>query len=63
MLHELIFQLTCLINFVSSMKTHVCIQQTALDLIGRGYEVHVVADSTSSRSMVDRMFALKVRFF
>ncbi|CAL8405731.1 unnamed protein product [Arctogadus glacialis] len=41
------------------VETHVCIQQTALDLIGRGYEVHVVADSTSSRSMVDRMFALK----
>lgn len=41
------------------VETHVCIQQTALDLIGRGYEVHVVADATSSRSMVDRMFALK----
>ncbi|KAM3873945.1 isochorismatase domain-containing protein 1 [Diretmus argenteus] len=41
------------------VETHVCIQQTALDLIGRGYEVHVVADSTSSRSMVDRMFALQ----
>ncbi|KAG7280797.1 hypothetical protein CRUP_035462 [Coryphaenoides rupestris] len=41
------------------VETHVCIQQTALDLIGRGYEVHVVADGTSSRSMVDRMFALK----
>ncbi|KAK0137866.1 Isochorismatase domain-containing protein 1 [Merluccius polli] len=41
------------------VETHVCIQQTALDLIGRGFEVHVVADSTSSRSMVDRMFALK----
>lgn len=41
------------------VETHVCIQQTAMDLIGRGYEVHVVADATSSRSMVDRMFALK----
>ncbi|KAM4615247.1 isochorismatase domain-containing protein 1 [Polymixia lowei] len=41
------------------VETHVCIQQTALDLIARGYEVHVVADSTSSRSMMDRMFALE----
>ncbi|XP_062340423.1 isochorismatase domain-containing protein 1 [Osmerus eperlanus] len=41
------------------VETHVCIQQTALDLIGRGYEVHIVADSTSSRSMMDRMFALE----
>ncbi|XP_071762361.1 isochorismatase domain-containing protein 1 [Centroberyx gerrardi] len=41
------------------VEAHVCIQQTALDLIGRGYEVHIVADSTSSRSMMDRMFALE----
>ncbi|KAA0703597.1 Isochorismatase domain-containing protein 1 [Triplophysa tibetana] len=41
------------------VETHVCIQQTALDLIGRGFEVHVVADATSSRSMMDRMFALE----
>ncbi|XP_063066612.1 isochorismatase domain-containing protein 1 [Engraulis encrasicolus] len=41
------------------VETHVCIQQTALDLIGRGYEVHIVADATSSRSMIDRMFALE----
>ncbi|KAG9487856.1 isochorismatase domain-containing protein 1 isoform X1 [Eleutherodactylus coqui] len=40
-------------------KTHVCIQQTALDLIGRGVEVHIVADASSSRSMMDRMFALE----
>jgi nicotinamidase-related amidase len=38
----------------------VCIQQTALELIGRGIEVHIVADATSSRSMMDRMFALEV---
>ncbi|KPP72898.1 isochorismatase domain-containing protein 1-like, partial [Scleropages formosus] len=42
------------------VETHVCIQQTALDLIGRGFEVYIVADSTSSRSMMDRMFALEV---
>uniref|UniRef100_A0A8C1XZB4 Isochorismatase domain-containing protein 1 n=1 Tax=Cyprinus carpio TaxID=7962 RepID=A0A8C1XZB4_CYPCA len=41
------------------LQTHVCIQQTALDLIGRGFEVHIVADATSSRSMMDRMFALE----
>uniref|UniRef100_A0A674APE1 Isochorismatase domain-containing protein 1 n=1 Tax=Salmo trutta TaxID=8032 RepID=A0A674APE1_SALTR len=40
-------------------QTHVCIQQTALDLLARGFEVHIVADSTSSRSMMDRMFALE----
>ncbi|KAG9353801.1 hypothetical protein JZ751_011925 [Albula glossodonta] len=44
------------------VETHVCIQQTALDLIGRGLDVHIVADATSSRSMMDRMFALEVNF-
>ncbi|NXG63475.1 ISOC1 protein, partial [Hemiprocne comata] len=41
------------------VETHVCIQQTALELVGRGLEVHIVADATSSRSMMDRMFALE----
>nr|XP_006007754.1 PREDICTED: isochorismatase domain-containing protein 1 isoform X2 [Latimeria chalumnae] len=41
------------------VETHVCIQQTALDLTGRGLEVHIVSDATSSRSMMDRMFALE----
>lgn len=41
------------------VETHVCIQQTALDLLGRGVEVHIVADASSSRSMMDRMFALE----
>lgn len=38
----------------------MCIQQTALELVGRGIEVHIIADATSSRSMMDRMFALEV---
>jgi len=33
-----------------------------LELIGRGLEVHIVADATSSRSMMDRMFALEASF-
>ncbi|TFK11624.1 protein lin-7-like protein A [Platysternon megacephalum] len=41
------------------VETHVCIQQTALELVGRGVEVHIAADATSSRSMMDRMFALE----
>merc|ERR1712055_229555 len=34
------------------IETHVCVQQTALDLISDGYEVIVIADATSSRSLV-----------
>ena len=38
----------------------MCVQQTALDLVAKGYDVHVVADAVSSRTMVDRLFALEV---
>lgn len=41
------------------IEAHVCIYQTTLDLLNRGYTVHVVADAVSSRSMTDRMVALK----
>ena len=38
-------------------QAHVCVLQTALELRWRGYEVHVVADGTSSRFNTDRMTA------
>lgn len=37
----------------------MCVQQTALDLIGRNYEVHVIADASSSRTMTERMLAFE----
>ncbi|XP_053908329.1 isochorismatase domain-containing protein 2 [Cuculus canorus] len=40
------------------IETQACILQTALDLMGRGLDVHVVADACSSRSQVDRAVAL-----
>jgi len=42
-----------------SVQTHVCVQQTVIDLLERGFEVHVVADATSSRSEMDRLIALQ----
>ena len=41
-------------------QAHVCVLQTCLELRRRGYEVLVVADASSSRSQVDRMFAFEV---
>ena len=41
------------------IEAHVCVQQTALELLDQGLEVHLIADSTSSRSMTDRMFAFE----
>ena len=40
------------------IETHVCIYQTATDLLGRGLEVTVVADAVSSRTERNRQIAL-----
>lgn len=34
---------------VCGIETHVCVNQTALDLLGRGVEVHVAEDAVGSR--------------
>ncbi|XP_064479567.1 isochorismatase domain-containing protein 2-like [Ornithodoros turicata] len=41
------------------IEAHVCIQNTALNLLEQGFNVHVVVDACSSRTMVDRMFAFE----
>ncbi len=35
------------------IETHVCVQQTALDLVSRDYDVFVCADATGSRRQID----------
>jgi len=34
---------------LAGMETHVCVYQTAVDLLDKGYEVYLVADAVSSR--------------
>ena len=41
------------------LETHACIYHTTLDLLEQDFEVHVVVDACSSRSMTDRVFAFK----
>lgn len=41
------------------LETHVCIEQTAIDLLDNGYDVHIVADCTTSRSAEDRYLAFQ----
>ncbi|MCZ7557250.1 MAG: hydrolase [Bacteroidia bacterium] len=36
------------------IEAHVCVYQTARDLIGLGYNVHVVSDAVSSRTPANR---------
>src|SRR5688572_26242991 len=35
---------------VAGMETHICVYQTARDLVGAGYRVHVLADGVASRT-------------
>jgi nicotinamidase-related amidase len=36
------------------IETHACIRHTTIDLIEQGFNVHIVVDACSSRTMVDR---------
>ena len=43
---------------LAGIETHVCVYQTAADLIQHGYVVEVVADAVSSRKPADRDIGL-----
>jgi nicotinamidase-related amidase len=40
------------------IETHVCVLQTAMDLLQGGWEVTVISDATSSRNSNDRKEAI-----
>ncbi len=44
---------------ILGIETHVCIQQTTMDILARGKSVHVVADAVSSRTEFNRSIGLE----
>jgi nicotinamidase-related amidase len=44
---------------VCGIETHICIQQTVLDCLKKGFEVFLISDSMGSRNRVDHEIALK----
>ena len=43
---------------LAGIETHVCVYQTAVDLIEAGYEVHTIVDCVSSRTLENKNLAL-----
>ena len=44
---------------IAGIETHVCVQQTALDLLTEGYLVQVAVDAVSTRHAIDNDVALR----
>jgi nicotinamidase-related amidase len=44
---------------VCGMETHVCVQQTVLDLMAAGWRVYVAADAVAARFAIDHDTALR----
>jgi len=44
---------------ITGIETHVCIYQTVCDLMDKNYEVQVIEDAVSSRSIANKKAALK----
>ena len=51
------------INFqrilLAGIETHICVLQTAIDLIKNGYDVFLATDCTSSRKEYDKVIAIE----
>ncbi len=44
---------------LAGIETHICIYQTAIDLLDLGYEVQIVADAVSSRTAENKKIGLE----
>jgi nicotinamidase-related amidase len=44
---------------ISGVETHICVLQTCLDLLAKGFQVSVVADAVAARTETDHELGLK----
>ncbi len=44
---------------LTGIECHICVYQTALDLMQNGYTVHLVADAVSSRTAENRAIGIE----
>lgn len=44
---------------LTGIEAHICVYQTAVDLLAAGYEVHCVADAVSSRTALNKRIGLR----
>ena len=44
---------------LAGIETHVCIYQTAMDMLAEGYGVDIAADAVSSRTLANKQIALQ----
>ena len=44
---------------LAGIETHVCVQQTALDLMAEGYRVYVAVDAIGARHAIDHEIAVR----
>jgi isochorismate hydrolase len=44
---------------MTGIEAHVCVYQTAMDLLKMGYEIHLVADAVSSRTARNREIGIQ----
>ncbi|MEI6424371.1 MAG: isochorismatase family protein [Lentisphaerota bacterium] len=44
--------------FLMGVETHVCIQQTAIDALARGFQVFLIADAVNSRKQDDAVISI-----
>lgn len=57
--NEVLQKKTRLQVIIAGLETHVCILQTALDLVQQGYQVHVIEDAVCSRKSEHKYYALQ----